>query len=195
MLRLTRPMYGDVMEQSGLEALLAVNGIDLESGHQVLYEALRLQCFAQVCDVLREDRGTYLHALQSFRRRMNPTAFAEEMVIEHCECRLDEESYVVLGKLFAHFFRKDDVRITYPETLRKRLAFQQDYRCAICGKAITYTANLDHIIPWVYVGDTLDDNLQLLCRACNSKKRASLIYPLQVLLQRGKRKPEDSNCA
>lgn len=183
-------MYGDDMMQCGLEALLAVNGIDIEHGQQVLYEALRMQCFAAVCDVLREDRGTYLQALQNFRKRMNPAAFAEEMVAVHCGCRLDEESYTVLGNLFACFFRKDDVRITYPEVTRKRLAQRQKGQCAICGRSITHKSDLDHIIPWVYVGDTLPDNLQLLCRNCNSKKRASLIYPLQVLLQKGNREQE-----
>ena len=175
--------------------MLAVNGIDLEHGQQALYEALRMQCFATVCNTLREDRSIYLQALQSFRKRMNATAFAEEMVIEYCACRLDEESYVVLGRLFTNFFRKDDVRITYPEVLRRRLAQQQDYRCAICGKSITSKSDLDHIIPWVYVGDTLEDNLQILCHRCNSKKRASLIYPLQVLLQKGNRNCGKSHCA
>lgn len=185
-------MYGDDMMQCGLEALLAANGIDIEQGHQALYEALRMQCFATVCDVLREDRGTYLQALQNFRRRMNPAAFAEEMVTAHCGCRLDEESYAVLGNLFACFFRKDDVRFTYPEGIRKRLAQQQNGKCVICGQPITHKSDLDHIIPWIYVGDTMADNLQILCRECNSKKRASLIYPLQVLLRKGNRNQE--NC-
>lgn len=188
-------MYGDEMIQSGLEALLAVNGIDLGHGQQALYEALRMQCFATVCDVLREDRGAYLQALQNFRRRMNPTAFSEEMVTTYCGCKLDEESYIVLGKLFACFFRKDDVRISYPEGTRKRLEQQQKGKCAICSQPITYKSDLDHIIPWVYVGDTLTGNLQLLCRKCNSKKRASMIYPLQVLLQKGNSDQEKSCCA
>lgn len=185
-------MYGDDMMQCGLEALLAVNGIDIEHGQQALYEALRMQCFATVCDVLREDRGAYLQALQDFRKWMNPAAFAEEMVVAHCGYRLDEESYAALGNLFACFFRKNDVRITYPQIVRKRIAQQQKGKCAICGRPITHKSDLDHIIPWIYVGDTLTDNLQLLCRDCNSKKRASLIYPLQVLLQRGNRDRENS---
>lgn len=165
--------------------MLAVNGIEIQRGQQALYDALRMQCFAAVCDVLREDRRAYLRALQSFRKRMNPAAFAEEMVTAYCGCRLDDESYAVLGKLFACFFRKNDVRITYPESARKRLLEQQDGKCAICGRTITQQSDLDHVIPWIYVGDTLENNLQLLCRRCNSKKRASLIYPLQMLLQRG----------
>lgn len=188
-------MYGDDMMQCGLEALLTANGIDIEQGQQALYEALRMQCFATVCDVLREDKDAYLQALQNFRRWMNPAAFAKEIVEAHCGCRLDEESYAVLGNLFACFFRKNDVRTTYPEIIRKRLAQQQSGKCAICGQSITYKSDLDHIIPWIYVGDTLADNLQLLCRRCNSKKRASLIYPLQVLLQKGNSNQEKSCCA
>lgn len=176
-------MYGDTGMRCGLEALLAVNGIDIEEGQQALYEALRMQCFASVCDVLRGDKGAYLQALQNFRRRMNPAVFAKEMVETHCGCGLDEESYEVLGNWLVCFFRKDDVRTIYPEAIRKRLVQQQSGKCAICGQSITYKSDLDHIIPWIYVGDMLSDNLQLLCRKCNSKKRASVMYPLQVLLK------------
>ena len=70
-------MYGDDMMQCGLEVLLTANGIDIEQGQQALYEALRMQCFATVCDVLREDKDAYLQALQNFRRWMNPAAFAK----------------------------------------------------------------------------------------------------------------------
>ena len=93
------------------------------------------------------------------------------------------------------FFRRDDVRVTYPDIVRKRLTQKQNGKCAICGQAITHKSDLDHIIPWMYVGDALADNLQILCRECNSKKRASLIYPLQVLLQRGNSNQEKSCCA
>ena len=188
-------MYGNDKMQCGLDALLAVNGIDIEQAQRALYEALRMQCFATVCDSLREDCCAYLQALQNFRRLMNPAAFAEEMVIAYCGYKLDEESYIVLGNLFACFFRKDDVRITYPEAMRKRLAQQQKGKCVICGQPITYKSDLDHIIPWIYVGDALTDNMQLLCHRCNSKKRASLIYPLQVLLQKGNNDQEKSCCA
>lgn len=162
-------MYGDIMMQCGLEALLAVNGIDIEQGQQALYEALRMQCFASVCDVLREDQSVYLQALQAFRKRMNPAAFAKEMVLTHCGCKLDEESCEALGNLFVSFFRKDNIRVSYPDSLRKQLAQQQNEGCAICDQSITYKSDLDHIIPWIYVGDTLTDNLQLLCHKCNSK--------------------------
>lgn len=170
---------------NGLENLLNANGIALEDGQQVIYEALRLQCFATVCEALRKDRKLYLEELRKFRGRMDRAAFSREMVWKYCACRLDEASYDALGELFACFFRKDDSRLRYSKRMRRKLAQRQEYHCAICGEPITEEAELDHKIAWIYVGDRLEDNLQLLCHACNNGKRASLIYPLQVLLRYG----------
>ena len=178
-------MCGDNMCAKGLEALLAVNGIELSSAYEALYEALRLQCFAQICDALKENKYEYTQALHLYRQQKNHAIFAEEMVRKYCPYRLEQDSYEVLGELFKAFFRRDGVRITYPDSLRRKLAFQQNYRCPMCGKEISHMAHLDHIIPWTYVGDMLENNLQLLCGDCNIKKNASVIYPLQVLLQRG----------
>lgn len=91
-----------------------------------------------------------------------------------------------MGKWLLAFFRKKDYRVIYPQKIRTDLLHQQHCHCAICNELITDHAELDHIIPWKYVGDELDNNLQLLCFTCNRSKKASPLYQLQMLLRTGK---------
>lgn len=45
-----------------------------------------------------------------------------------------------------------------------------------CGKWLSKDeVTVDHIIPWILGGKTVDENAQLLCRECNSKKGSRII--------------------
>ena len=60
------------------------------------------------------------------------------------------------------------------------LKFSYCYKCAICGEKKPLTK--DHIIPLSKGGTNSIDNIQPLCRNCNSKKNAKLIYENPELL-------------
>ncbi|MCL8207737.1 MAG: HNH endonuclease [Actinomycetia bacterium] len=55
---------------------------------------------------------------------------------------------------------------------RNRLYRMYGKRCQQCGK--TNSLTVDHIIPLSQGGTNALSNLQILCRACNQKKGASL---------------------
>lgn len=44
-------------------------------------------------------------------------------------------------------------------------------KCAYCGN--TENLQLDHIIPIIKGGKNIEENIQVLCRKCNIKKRAN----------------------
>jgi len=55
------------------------------------------------------------------------------------------------------------------------LTFRRDgYRCRACGrspaKELGVELEVDHIVPWSDGGETILENLQLLCRKCNGGK-------------------------
>lgn len=67
-------------------------------------------------------------------------------------------------------FRRFDPRSRKPisNKLRKRVYERDHCRCVTCGA--TDHLSLDHIIPWSLGGEDTMENLQTMCRSCNSRK-------------------------
>lgn len=168
-----------------LTAMLKANNISADTAEIMICYTLRFLQFQHICDILREDKSAYIRWLSLSRQMQHPTEFACRIIKELCQCQMDEHSYELIGQWFLAFFRKKDYRIKYPQKVRTELLHQQQCRCAICGCTIDIKSELDHIMPWVYVGDELDDNLQLLCFNCNRSKKASPLYQLFMLLRTG----------
>lgn len=168
-----------------LNTMLIANNISPATAEYMICYTLRFLQFQTACEILRADKAEYIRWLTLSRRILHPTEFSRRITKELCHCQLDECSYELMGQWFLAFYRKKDHRIIYPNGVRQNLIQHQKYQCAICGCKIDINAELDHIIPWKYVGDELDDNLQLLCFQCNRSKKASPLYQLQMLLRTG----------
>lgn len=59
-----------------------------------------------------------------------------------------------------------------PGSVRKEVFERDLYRCQACGEHRDLV--LDHIYPYSLGGPSTADNLQVLCRGCNSKKGATV---------------------
>ena len=55
----------------------------------------------------------------------------------------------------------------------QELKKEYDYKCAVCGQEKPLTK--DHIVPLSEGGTDYIDNIQPLCRSCNSKKWKKII--------------------
>ena len=65
-------------------------------------------------------------------------------------------------------------RRRYISSQTKQTVWDRDGgKCVNCGKE--YDLEFDHIIPYSKGGSNSPNNIQLLCRDCNSKKRAKII--------------------
>ena len=64
----------------------------------------------------------------------------------------------------------NDVRAEIAPDLRRIVYSRDGYKCMRCG--CTDDLALDHIYPWSLGGPDTTDNLQTLCRSCNSAKSA-----------------------
>lgn len=62
------------------------------------------------------------------------------------------------------------VRARIPGALREAVYERDGFACLHCGT--TERLSLDHIHPWSLGGEDTLDNLQTLCRPCNSSKGA-----------------------
>lgn len=167
-----------------LQKLLDRNGVSIEAFEKATYENLKLSIFEVICRLLR-DKTVKLELQCQLRKTRSQRLFIKEFVWNNCGCKLsDDESEEILGWLTA-YFSKRDIRMRYPDQLRETLLIDQNQECKICGMSITLSnSELDHIIPWVYVGDELSNNLQLLCSSCNKRKGKSIHFNLNMFLIR-----------
>lgn len=69
------------------------------------------------------------------------------------------------------FWRFAD-RAPIPAELRAFVYARDAYRCVHCGSS--EDLSLDHIHPWSKGGPDTAENLQTLCRSCNSRKGAKV---------------------
>lgn len=77
----------------------------------------------------------------------------------------------VMEKLLLAFIDKNEFRFAVSIDLKEKLLKKQNYTCNICQRTIDVHAHLDHIVPFKYVGDLLENNFQMLCCHCNTVKR------------------------
>ncbi len=98
---------------------------------------------------------------------------------------LSEDQAIRMEQLVTAFLNKTTFRSTIPRETKEKLLIIQHNKCAICNKEIDIHAHADHIIPFKYVGDELNEhhNLQMLCSRCNESKNASIDYQIRYLLK------------
>lgn len=103
----------------------------------------------------------------------------------------DDVLVKVLDKLDKATPRRNNLSI-YREILRKE--FEQD-KCFYCGKAISQTADVDHILPWKLVREDRIWNFVLSCKSCNSKKNDRIPDKTMMIkiLDRNEKITNDSN--
>ena len=78
--------------------------------------------------------------------------------------------HLVLMVQRLHRFPRWSDRAYIPESLRTRVYRRDGFSCVRCGTQ--HNLSLDHITPWSWGGKDTEDNLQTMCRSCNSQKGA-----------------------
>ena len=85
--------------------------------------------------------------------------------------------------LIKAFLSKSALRKNIHAETKRDLLKKQNYKCKLCGSVIDLNSHTDHIVPFKYVGDELNENLQMLCEHCNKSKNASIDYEVKALLK------------
>ena len=171
------------MESHCIDVLLTLNDIDKTLFAEKVYNTLLLGIFEAICKDIKK-YGTKLDEQNIFRNRKDKLVATKTIVDKYTGCKMTDKEYSTLSVLLSAFFSTTgEKRKSFDESVREKLLYQQKNKCAICNSRISLNnAHLDHIIPWDYVGDCLQNNYQMLCETCNTRKGNSTYYELSMLL-------------
>lgn len=89
-------------------------------------------------------------------------------IFREIEKEAERQGYIRPGE----YLRQVNYRKKVPALLRRQVMERDEYRCIRCGTHIDLT--LDHRIPVSLGGKTTFDNLDTMCRPCNSQKGATI---------------------
>lgn len=79
---------------------------------------------------------------------------------------MNEQYWRIIG-LYEGYYR-DAREHTISKEFRRQILERDSYTCQHCGA--TEDLTIDHIVPVVKGGQTVKDNLRVLCQMCNSRK-------------------------
>jgi hypothetical protein len=102
-------------------------------------------------------------------------AFGDGDLQDLYDCACEDDLFDVAERFKAAVLARpyvDDGRI--PGDVRALVMERDGHKCRSCGAVEDLT--IDHrVVPWSYGGSSTDpDNLQVLCRSCNSRKGTRL---------------------
>lgn len=145
-----------------------------------------LNMFKKICVKMRND-STYKTKIQNlFRESYNKENTSKIIMNREFKYDLSKNEAELLTTWFDAHFRKGLYRKTIPLSKKIELFNKQDGKCAACGEDLGddwSKIHVDHIIPWMLVGDELKDNYQNLCETCNECKSSSIDYIFKNLIK------------
>ncbi len=170
------------MYKDRITRILSENSISNEDFDKKLYNTLLLGIFEAICkDIKKND--SFIKEKEKYRKNPDKMSSTKLLISRYLNCSLENEDYEILERYFHAFFSKDGKRAVYSDIYRNNLLKTQGYKCNICGKIIdNNSSHLDHIVPWDYVGDSLENNYQMLCDTCNTRKGSSTYFEIAMTL-------------
>jgi 5-methylcytosine-specific restriction endonuclease McrA len=137
----------------------------IKLGRQPKYAEIQ-KPFSKYCAGAYEYRfGTWRKTLAHFIKYINGEALTKPME-ENISTNNNEAPSP--PKVIIH---KHKTKRTINNRLRVQVLIKWGNKCKICGKTVTGdTMHMDHIIPWSKGGETVLENLQVLCSICNIGK-------------------------
>lgn len=157
------------------------------TNEEVLFDALHRDILesilSEICEYMKENDSDYISMRKIYFRSSNDIDAIKQIVQNVCHLSLPEQDLEWLNNCVKAFMNKKTHRNQLSSALRRELWNQQGKKCSICGKEISAEeGHVDHIVPWDYVGDELDNNYQVLCSDCNLHKSNHVALAVHSLI-------------
>lgn len=167
---------------SEIQKILELNHIQEDVLAQALHQDIREMFLAQICAYMKSSPERRLEVRKSYFRTSDDLQTVRNLVHKVCGGELPEEDLLWLNQCVKAHFHKRPRRRPISESQRAFLWKTQGGLCAICRRPVSMIGtHVDHIVPWDYVGDELEDNLQILCPTCNRVKSSRVSRTLRHL--------------
>jgi len=154
-----------------LVELIQLNGINEELLYDALHKDILESILSEVCEYMKANESSYISVKKIYYRSTDDIDAIKLIVRNICHISLTEQDYIWLNKCVKAFMTKKSTRKQFSDSFRRNLWDSQGHKCCICGREIlSQDGHIDHIVPWDYVGDELENNYQLLCSDCNLHK-------------------------
>ena len=170
------------MEKSELFEFLDLNGLTFEQLADSVHNDIKEAILKKICEFMKESHENEAFVKKIYRRRSDPIVSTSLIVTEITNCKLSNKDLHWMNECIHAYFNKKDKRKSLKQ-IGENLWHSGCKHCAICGTPVELdTLNVDHIIPWDYVGDELPNNYQILCEHCNKTKGANISQTLEKLI-------------
>ena len=166
-----------------LSKFIQLNDINEEVLFDALHQDILETILSEVCEQMKANDSSYISVKKIYYRSSSDIDAVKQIVRNTCHLSLPEEDYIWLNNCIKAFMKKKPHRKQLSNSLRQELWNNQGQKCSICGKRIVAEeGHVDHIVPWDYVGDELDNNYQVLCSDCNHHKSNHIALAVHSLI-------------
>ena len=156
---------------SELAEMIQLNNLNENVLYDAFHKDILESILAEICEYMKGNDSALISIKRIYYRSSSDIDAVEQIVRNICHLSLSEKDYKWLNNCIKAFMKKKPHRKQFSYAFRQMLWESQEHKCSICGKIIlAEEGHIDHIVPWDYVGDELDDNYQLLCSNCNLHK-------------------------
>ncbi len=168
---------------SELIEIIQLNNISEDVLYDALHKDILESILSEVCEYMKSNDSSFVSMKKIYYRSANDIDAIKQIVQNVCHLSLPEQDLVWLNNCVKAFMKKKPHRKQLSNTLRQELWNKQGKKCRICGKEILVeNGHIDHMVPWDYVGDELDNNYQVLCSDCNLHKSNHVALAVHSLL-------------
>lgn len=149
-------------------------------------KAVLLSLFKKIISRKKTDEAYRNRIDTLFKQSYDRIKTIKIIVLNDFNCEIDDDEAGIINEWLLANQNKKASRKNFTLEEKQDLCHKQNNKCPSCGKKFDndYSKiHVDHIIPWILVGDELKDNYQALCETCNESKSSRTDYMISKLLK------------